>query len=299
MNIKGLRVFVLTMEEGTLAKASERLNLSQPAASRLLNLLEEELGVLLFSRVKKRLIPTVEAEAFYSEATRVLASVDGIPSFIKEIQQGKLDYLRVVCVPRLVSSIVLPAITKLSKDYPEFRVKLDVYPSRHFEGGIARELYDVGVGFLPVPAKNIESQFLCSASLYVILPKDHIFANKTHLKPQDLLHQSYIAAHPRTMLRKTIDQYLNRLNVELVPQHEVSSSAWACQLVKEGLGFAIIDPLWISYEQRDQFSFVPLKPKSSTDYGVFRNKSGPADKAADEFINCLKDVSAKALSGFK
>ena len=299
MNIKGLRVFVLTMEEGTLAKASERLNLSQPAASRLLNLLEEELGVLLFSRVKKRLIPTIEAEAFYSEATRVLASVDGIPSFIKELQQGKLDFLRVVCIGRLANCIVLPAITKLSKNNPELRSKLDVHPSRHFESGIARELYDVGVGFLPVPAQNIESQFLCSVSLHVILPKDHVFANKPHLKLQDLLHQPYIALHPRTMLRKNIDQYLNRFNVELIPQHEVSSPAWACQLVKEGLGFAIIDPLWIGYGQRDQFSFVPLKPELSIDFGVFRKKPSPADKAIEEFIDCLKDVSAKALSGFK
>jgi len=67
MNIKGLRVFILTIEEGTLSKASERLNISPPAASRLLNLLEEDLGVPLFSRVKKRLIPTVEAEAFITK----------------------------------------------------------------------------------------------------------------------------------------------------------------------------------------------------------------------------------------
>ena len=299
MNIKGLRVFILTIEEGTLAKASERLNISQPAASRLLNLLEEHLGVLLFSRVKKRLIPTVEAEAFYNEATRVLASVDGIPSFIKELQQGKLDFVRVVCIQRLASRIVLPAITKLSKNRPEFRVRLEVNPSRYFDHSIARELYDVGVGYLPVPAQNIESQYLFTTSLHVVLPKNHIFANKTYLKSEDLLHQSYIALHPRSMLRKAVDENLNQSNVVLVPQHEMSSPALACQLVREGLGFTIVDPLWIDYEQRDKYCFVPLKPKTSIDFGIFTNKSSPPSKAKDEFIDCLKEISTEVLGELK
>jgi hypothetical protein len=44
---------------------------------------------------------------------------------------------------------------------------------------------------------------------------------------------------------------------------------------------------------------VPLKPKTTTDFGVFRIKSAPPAEAIDEFINCLKDFSTKALSGFK
>jgi hypothetical protein len=67
----------------------------------------------------------------------------------------------------------------------------------------------------------------------------------------------------------------------------------------EGLGFAIVDPLCIDYEQRDEYCFVPLKPKTTTDFGVFRIKSAPPAEAIDEFINCLKDFSTKALSGFK
>ena len=176
---------------------------------------------------------------------------------------------------------------------------VEVHASRHFERGTARELYDVGVGHLPVPAQNVESQYLGSTSLHVVLPKNHIYADKTHLTSQDLLHQSYIALHPRSMLRKAVDENLNKSNVVLVPQHEMSSPALACQLVREGLGFTIVDPLWIDYEQRDKYCFVPLKPKKSIDFGIFTNKSSPPSKAKDEFIDCLKDISTEVLSELK
>jgi DNA-binding transcriptional LysR family regulator len=100
------------------------------------------------------------------------------------------------------------------------------------------------------------------------------------------------------MLRKAVDENLNQSNVVLVPQHEISNPALACQLVREGLGFTLIDPLWIDNEQRDKYCFIPLKPKNSMDFGIFTKNSSPSSKAVDNFINCLKDVSATTLSGF-
>jgi DNA-binding transcriptional LysR family regulator len=79
----------------------------------------------------------------------------------------------------------------------------------------------------------------------------------------------------------------------------MSSPALACQLVREGLGFTIVDPLWIDYEQRDKYCFVPLKPKTSIDFGIFTNKSSPPSKVKDEFIDCLKDISTEVLSELK
>ena len=59
--IKSLRAFVLTMEQGSLTLASQTMNLSQPAASRLLQQLEDEFGAPLFYRDSKTLTPSREA----------------------------------------------------------------------------------------------------------------------------------------------------------------------------------------------------------------------------------------------
>ena len=75
MNIKNLRAFVLVVEEGSLVAASEKMALSQPAVSRLINLLEVDFGARLFFRDQRSLVPTPEAELFYPEARRVVSSL--------------------------------------------------------------------------------------------------------------------------------------------------------------------------------------------------------------------------------
>ena len=126
MRIKSLRIFVLIMQEGTLAKASDRLNLSQPAASRLLGLLEEDLGGVLFFRHKSRLVPTPESEKFYPEAIRALKMFDSIPERYREIQLGKTRPLRIVTHSRLIHSLVIPTIATVTKHNPEVRIHLDM-----------------------------------------------------------------------------------------------------------------------------------------------------------------------------
>jgi DNA-binding transcriptional LysR family regulator len=65
-NLKGLNAFRAVMEAGTLTDAAMRLEVTQPAVSRLIANLEYETGLTLFRRQRQRLVPTAEAEVFLS-----------------------------------------------------------------------------------------------------------------------------------------------------------------------------------------------------------------------------------------
>ena len=298
MNIKCLRVYIFIIEEGTLAKAANRIHLSQPAASRLLKILEDDLGVLLFQRLKKRLIPTKEGEAFYAEAIRVLASFDGIPSFINSIQNDKPTPLRIVCLPRLSEGLILPAIIKLSKIQPNVRVKLEIHARRDLERGIAHQLYDVGVSSLPIPAKNIELEPLCSARLYIVLGKNHPLSKKSKLTIQDVAGLPYIALDKTTLIQQVVEERLARSGVNLDPVYEVSTVIAALQLVRSNLGFTIIDPLSGRVPQQGEFCFLPWQPKTLIEFGIFKMQSDQPHEALDDFVGCLHDSCKEALAGF-
>ena len=60
MNLKSLRTFYLVVREGSLTAAADKLNLSQPAVSRLVRILEDETKLQLFSRARRRLVLTHE-----------------------------------------------------------------------------------------------------------------------------------------------------------------------------------------------------------------------------------------------
>lgn len=149
MNVKGLKVFALIVEYGTLARASEIMNLSPPAASRLLRLLEEELGYPLFDRRKKRLVALPAVERLYPEALRILASIDELPNLMQEIEAGNQFPLKIVCNPRFVAGLAVPALDGLLRQHPEARVSMDVRLRRDFGRNLAMGQFHIGVGSVP------------------------------------------------------------------------------------------------------------------------------------------------------
>ena len=293
MNIKSLRLFIYVIEEGTLGKAAERLNLSQPAASRLLRLLEEELGISLFLRVKKRLVPTQEGNSFYPEAIRIVASIDSVPSFIKQIRKDNYGPLRIVSLPRLESSLILPAITQLLQTWPNIRFNLESYFRRDIERRFTDDFYDVGVGTLPVPMQNVETEYLCSSKFFVVLPKNHPLADKATLTAKDLTDLPYIALNRHTLLRRIIDDNVDSSGINLAPYHEVSTMTAAYDMGRANLGFTIVAQLANENKNIDSIRLVPWDSAASIDYGIFRRITDQPHYAVEDFITCLRTANRR------
>ena len=132
MNIKALRLFVSIMENATLSQASLDQNVSQPAASRLIRILEDQVDETLFFRTRKRLVPTPEADILLGEATRILNSIDNISSMMAQNRADTVVPFRVLCLPRIVDSLVIPALGALDALDPTQKYKVEVCPRREF-----------------------------------------------------------------------------------------------------------------------------------------------------------------------
>ncbi|CCQ75243.1 LysR family transcriptional regulator [Magnetospira sp. QH-2] len=296
MNLKSLRVFVYVIDEGTLARASERLNLSQPAASRLLSLLEHELGITLFFREKKRLVPTPEGTLFYAEAVRILASVDGIPAFFDQIKEDASVPLRIVCHSRIVNALVLPSIAKLSRRKPELRTKLEVYPRRNLARCIAQGLYDIGVGALPISTAELDLHRLCSCDVQIVLPKGHPLSKETALTTEQLSQLSYIAIDRSTLIRRIVDKALLQEGSSLEPHHEVSVGSAAYRLVLEGLGFTFADPVAVEEDLKQHLCFIPWDQTASIEFGLFLPKTIRRHHFVEGFIDCMHETVKEATA---
>ena len=107
MNIKGLQVYSRIMATGTLAAAAKSLNASESATSRQLSLLEATLGLQLFTREKRRLVPTPEGEAFYREAERILDSIEQIPALVQTIKNAPTHKIQIILMPRMAPTIAV------------------------------------------------------------------------------------------------------------------------------------------------------------------------------------------------
>lgn len=94
MNLKRLQAFRAVFEAGSVTHAAQRLHTTQPAVSRLISDLEVALGLALFVRERRRLVPTLEGQIFYREAERALAAVDQIVDIAHDIRTLKGAHLR-------------------------------------------------------------------------------------------------------------------------------------------------------------------------------------------------------------
>ena len=106
MNLRALRTFVTTAESGRLARASAKLNVSQPAASRQIQTLEDELGVRLFHRVGRTLQLTAEGEDLLHQSRRLLADADLLTERAHALKGGKTGTLRVAATPHVMASLL-------------------------------------------------------------------------------------------------------------------------------------------------------------------------------------------------
>jgi DNA-binding transcriptional LysR family regulator len=290
MNLKSLKVFALVMEEGTLARAADRVNLSQSAASRLLQILEEEFEVSLFRRDKKRLIPTPEGEQFYPEALRILAQVDQIPDFFTQIRSDAPAPLRLICHTRIVNGLVLPAIVRFAELEPDTPVKLEIYPRRDLGRRIMNDRFDLGISALPLPVETIKPNVLGKTALRVALPKDHPLADRDVLGPADLADVPYIALDDSTVIRRIVDKVMNRAGVTLSVKHEVSVGSAAYRLVKGKLGFTFADPIALDPEVAQDIVLVPWRYEMDVPFGYFLPPQRDRHPSADAFAHVLQEV---------
>lgn len=296
MNLKSLRVFVLVMEHGTLARASEIMHLSPPAVSRLLHLLEEEMRQPLFERVKKRLIPTVAGEQLLPEALRILAGIDNLPELLERSSVGQMLPLRLICHPRMVQGLMLPAITRLSEEYPKARVRLEVQPRRNFGSYIAQDQFHLGLGSLSAHWEEMESELLCESELCVLLHAHHPLAQQKSLGLRELSELNYIALTENTLLRQLVEAITVKSDVRLEARHEVSVSAAAHQLVANGLGYTITERISVGLDIPKELKLIPLRPRNYLKVGLFLSRSKMKHPLIDPIANHLRQIAKETLS---
>lgn len=291
LKIKGLRIFVAIMEEGSLARASERNHLSPPAASRTLRLFEEAVGESMFFRTGKRLIPTQEAEFLYPEAVRILDSIDHVPILIKGIRDSSLLPIRILCLPRIVDGLVLPAMVRLHAAEPRQRFVLEIETRRGMGRRLTHGDYDIGVSTTPLRIEGVESHFLTSVRLCIMISRDNPMAMKDVLRPGDLFDQPYIALNDQTIIRQVVQRELAAHKLTMEVTHVVSSSATAYRMVRYNMGFTFADPLSVPPELLEKVRLVRWEPASSIDIVYFYPRAHHTHSNREIFIQHLKAIS--------
>jgi DNA-binding transcriptional LysR family regulator len=292
MKLAYLQALRAVMESGTITEAAARLGRTQPQISRLIAELEEDLSLTLFSRVKRRLVPTEEGRQFYAHALRVLDQVDEIPAAIRKIRAESELHLNLSCQSYIAQALLPEAIAAFTKAEPRFSFSVEVRSREEMGRWFANPPYDLAIVALPIDHDLlIRCDPFALARVVAVLPRGHRLAKRRIVSASDLAKEPFIALTPSTLLRKEIDRMFFEVGERLTIRGEASVGMAACQMVAHGLGVTLADPLEARCVASDTVVVRELRPELNFTYGFLRSATTPPSELNLRFADCVAQTA--------
>lgn len=180
MELRTLKYFLTVAEELNITHAAKKLNISQPPLSRQLYQLEDELGVSLFIRGKKRIQLTEEGKFLAQQARNILKMAEQTTEQLIQIQQQTVKGKLSIGVTETCSASVLPAILPdFSTLYPQISFDIWCGNSNDICRRIENGMLDMGIVRKPVDLNNFEALYLKTEHWIAIVSKKHKLGQET------------------------------------------------------------------------------------------------------------------------
>lgn len=238
-----IEVFRAVMTAGSVTGAAALLHTSQPTLSRDLARLEQLLGYALFDRERGRLKATARARALFDEVER---SFQGLGRVIERAQAlGRDDdaALNVLCLPALSHALLPQALAALLAEHPGARVSITPAEPPLLDAWMSEQRFDLGLAELATPLPGVRVEPVLEADEVAVLPADHALASRRRLALQDFAGQDFISLADDDPYRREIDARFASAGIARRLKVQTHSAVAVCELVRAGLGVAIVNPL--------------------------------------------------------
>ncbi|KNC05778.1 LysR family transcriptional regulator [Pantoea sp. RIT-PI-b] len=240
MDIKLLRSFALVAELQHIGQAAEKLHISASPLSRQIQQLEDELGVALFHREKKRLYLSAEGKQFLIEVKALLAHHDRLNGLGRSLRKGQSGRLDIGYVEAAIHSLLLPdSLTRLDCS-SEVDIQLHALRSQPQIDALSNHALDLALVYAPPEANDLFA-FQCVLSEPVVLAMPGKQAIE-HPRPEQLDKKRWIADKQslNTTASSRLMDICERAGFAPDVRLEVSGPLAALSCVEAGLGYTLI-----------------------------------------------------------
>lgn len=240
-NFEYYKAFYFAAREKSLTKAAELLNISQPAVSQSMKLLEASVGAKLFLRTARGIRLTPEGEIFYEYVKRGYEQIEQGEQVIRKLLNLEAGELHIGASDMSLQYYLLPYLEKYHEKYPEVKVKITNAPTpatlQHMAEGVVdlclvSTPFDAPAGIQVRPVREIEDIFVAGRK-YIQL-KNHM----TDFK--ELQDYPIISLEKNTSTRRYMDELMAQNDVYLNPEFELATSNMIVQFALRNLGIGCV-----------------------------------------------------------
>lgn len=299
MELRHLRYFVTVAEELNISRASARLRISQPAVSRQLRDLEEELGVEMFHRAKLGLKLTPAGEAFLAHARDLLRRSSDAVKEMRTFGKRAHQRVRVGYIAPVLSGVLTPALRRFSEQQPEG----DVLLSEMSPGDQVKALREgrIELALIGNPCPEVEREFavtiLTRIPLQAVLPDNHLLALRKRIALSEIQDENFIGFIEEKFPGRNAAICAACQATGFTPRfrHHVETLTAMLATVAAGKGVTLA-PREVGQLPHPQAVFVPLQLPEPFILSVAVQRKDDRNPMVQTLLDCCQATLAKSVA---
>ncbi|MED4056683.1 LysR family transcriptional regulator [Niallia taxi] len=288
MDIRQLMYFVEVVKQKSMTRASEKLHISQPALSKGIKSLEEEIGMTLINRSNKTHELTDAGQIVYEYAQKIMAQMDEMATTLHDmtnLARGSIT----IGIPPMIGSLFFPkVIAAFHKAYPNIHINIKEYGAAKVVKSVEEGEFEIGIAVLPLTDESSFNVFhLVSEEIKLIVNEQHKLADRKQVHMKELKEEEFIFYSEEFALYEMMKRGF--INEGFEPNIIFKSSQWdfMIEIVAANLGISMLPESICSRTTNNQVRFMDLKPVTNWQLAVITKKDRYLSVAGRRFIDFI------------
>ncbi len=284
METRALRYFQAVAEFGSYSRGSEFLRISQPAVSRQIRRLEEELGSALFERHGQGVSLTESGRILLARSQTVLRQLEQTKAEIRTGKAGPSGTISFAVPPAAGNFLVPELVRRFGAEYPNVFLRIVAGFSGHIHEWLVRGQVDLACAHDPLPQRGFEITPLISEEIFLAGKPGTMPPRRTNVSIEDLADLPLILPSRPNASRRLLDSWVAQHKTSLHVKIEVDDHSVIRALVRQGEGFTLLTRAAIDAElSRGEVQVLPFRPRATWTLALITS----SDAARSDIVTIL------------
>lgn len=284
MELRQLVYFLEAAKRKSFTKASEALHISQPALSKMIKSLEEELDMTLIVRSNKTSELTDGGLIVMAYAQKVISQLDEMTKTLNDLtslNRGSIS----IGIPPIIGSLYFPSVmADFHKMYPNISINITEYGGAKVVKSVEEGEFELGVAVLPIDENEFNIYPIVEDQMKLVIHHNHPLANRDPIQLRDLKDEEFIFYHEDFALHDIM--WKNFIREGFEPKILFKSSQWdlMTEMVGANLGVTILPESICKRIENKQVKIINIEPKIPWNLAVITKKDKYISYATKRFI---------------
>ena len=290
VELRHLKYFLAVADTLHFGKAAKKLFIAQPPLSRQIKQLENELGVILLYRDKRKVSLTPQGEYFYKEAQKIFSHIESIKRSLSLINKGIVGQINIGYIGAAMHSILPAILVKLRETYEDVHTVLFELNNNEQVEALNRGQIDIGFIRTPINAKGLIVETIYCERFSLVLPFDYNYDGSERKVLKSLADKPFISFSKTCgpSLINSINNICNKCGFSPNIVHRTDQINSIIRLVESGLGYSNV-PSSVEKSYNLKVNFIELSSFSETSDLSIVHKNNDLKPIVNNFLNVILD----------